>query len=33
MLVILTLLPIVGLLELERERQRMVDKHGLEDAR
>jgi hypothetical protein len=33
MLVIMTLLPIVGMLELERERRRMIDKHGLEDAR
>jgi hypothetical protein len=33
MLVIMTLLPIVGLLELERERRRMIEKHGLEDAR
>jgi len=33
MLVIMTLLPIVGLLELARERQRMIEKHGLEDAR
>ena len=32
-LVIMTLLPVIGLLELERERQRLVEKHGLEDAR
>lgn len=33
MLVIMTLLPVVGMLELERERRRMIEKHGLEDAR
>ncbi len=33
MLVIMTLLPVVGMLQLERERRRMIEKHGLEDAR